>query len=69
MARYLRFFTPEEPEEEDNDEYYDLEEDDDFSEDEEDSASLFCQCQNTSLNKKNFSAIYDRITELIKNST
>ena len=47
MARYLRFFTPEEPEEEDNDEYYDLEEDDDFSEDEEDTASLFCQCQNT----------------------
>ncbi|MBR6901265.1 MAG: hypothetical protein IKN30_04295 [Synergistaceae bacterium] len=47
MARYVRSFTPEEPEE-DNDEYYDLEEDDDFSGEDEDTASLFCRCQNTS---------------------
>ena len=48
MARYMRSFTPEEPEE-DNDEYYYLEEDDnDFSGEGEDTASLFCRCQNTS---------------------
>lgn len=67
----MRSFTPEEPEE-DNDEYYYLEEDDDyddFSGEGEDTASLFCRCQNTSLNKKNFSAICDKITESKKHIT
>ena len=65
----MRSFTPEEPEE-DNDEYYYLEEDDnDFSGEGEDTASLFCRFQNTSLNKKNFSAICDKITESKKHIT
>ena len=66
MARYMRSFTPEEPEE-DNDEYYYLEEeDDDFSGEGEDTASLFCRCQNTSLNKKIFPLLYDKIAKLEK---